>query len=244
MLDIPHTVADGENPPIYDALVALKPPELSLGAWATKAGLARNIFNYIKTHGNPKTETLEKLLGSIGVNYADFDAALGKVRTEVAGAGPVAMRELRSSYVGPSALPPLPLLGTAMGGHYDDLDDTIEMVELHLGEVLDYLARPASMAQDRDAYALTILSDSMAPRFEPGERVAVSPREPASIGDDVIVQLRGSGEEEDRIKLVLIKRLVRRTASYVELRQFNPDVTFRIEARRVALMHKVLGRLL
>jgi phage repressor protein C with HTH and peptisase S24 domain len=42
---------------------------------------------------------------------------------------------------------------------------------------------------------------------------------------------------------VLIKRLVRRTGGYVELRQFNPDTTFRVETQRVAKIHRVLGRL-
>jgi phage repressor protein C with HTH and peptisase S24 domain len=41
--------------------------------------------------------------------------------------------------------------------------------------------------------------------------------------------------------MVLIKELVRRTASYIELRQFNPDVTFKIEVERVAKIHKVVG---
>jgi phage repressor protein C with HTH and peptisase S24 domain len=122
----------------------------------------------------------------------------------------------------------------------------LELIELDLGEVLDYLQRPPSLASDKDAYALTILSDSMFPRFSPGERVAVSPRAPVSIGDDVIVQIRGGphdndDDEADRVKTVLVKRLIRRTASHIELRQFNPDETFRIEAARVAAVHKVSG---
>jgi phage repressor protein C with HTH and peptisase S24 domain len=122
----------------------------------------------------------------------------------------------------------------------------LELVELDYGDVLDYLQRPPSLASDKDAYALTILSDSMFPRFSPGERVAVSPRAPVSIGDDVIIQLRGprvanDDPEADRVKTVLVKRLIRRTASHVELRQFNPDMTIRIEVARVAAVHKVSG---
>jgi phage repressor protein C with HTH and peptisase S24 domain len=47
--------------------------------------------------------------------------------------------------------------------------------------------------------------------------------------------------EADRVKTVLVKRLIRRTASHVELRQFNPDMTIRIEVARVAAVHKVSG---
>jgi hypothetical protein len=146
----------------------------------------------------------------------------------------------------------LPLLGTALGGHVPDLegldDDSADLIELDLGEVIDHLERPAAIASDRDAYALTILGDSMAPRFEPGERILVSPRAPVGIGDDVVVQLRGREGEDERVKLVLVKRLVRRSPSFVELRQFNPEVTFRVPVARLALdsmnrhrIHKVVG---
>lgn len=159
-------------------------------------------------------------------------AAVDQVRSEVAAAEPAPG--------GP--LPPLPLLGSAIGGNYDELDAAmVDMIELQLGEVLDYLARPPSLASDRDAYALTVLSDSMFPRFGPGERIAVSPRSPISVGDDVIVQLRGREGDEDRVKLVLVKRLVRRSAAFVELCQFNPDSTFRVPTERVAALHKVKG---
>jgi hypothetical protein len=246
LLDISYSMAEAADPPIYTALVRVKPEGLTLGGWATKAGLARNAFNDIRRHGNPKNETLEKLLDAVGISWAQFDAGRAPVRTEVAGAGVVGAMDVHRAFYGEAPLPDLPVLGTALGGELapgDDVDPHIEMTELHLGEVLEYLTRPASLAGDKDAYALTIVGDSMAPRFEPGERAAVSPRYPVAIGDDVIVQLRGLEGEDERIKMVLIKRLVRRTATYVELRQFNPDITFRIEASRVAALHKVTGRL-
>lgn len=82
----------------------------------------------------------------------------------------------------------------------------------------------------------------MVPRFKPGERVGVSPRAQVDIGDDVIVQLRNG--EDDRVRLVLIKELVRRNASYVELRQYNPPVTFRVDRAEIVSMHKVKGHFL
>lgn len=168
-------------------------------------------------------------------------AARNLVRSEVRGAGQVGISDVRTAFYGetPGALP---LIGTAMGGEltsFDDLDDQVETTELHLGEVLEYLARPLSLANDGDAYAITIVGDSMFPRFKPGERATVSPKSPVHIGDDVIVQLRGADGDDERIKLVLVKELVRRSAGFVELRQYNPLVTFRIEAKRVASLHKV-----
>ena len=44
--------------------------------------------------------------------------------------------------------------------------------------------------------------------------------------------------------MAMIKELVRRTGSHVELRQFNPDVTFRVPASEIAAIHKVMGELL
>jgi phage repressor protein C with HTH and peptisase S24 domain len=43
--------------------------------------------------------------------------------------------------------------------------------------------------------------------------------------------------------MVLIKRLVRRSAHFVELAQFNPPMTFRVPSERVAAIHRVRGRL-
>lgn len=243
VFDNANMVETRANPPIYDALVALKPDGLSLNAWTVKAGVARSMFNEIRRHGNPTSETLQKLLDVIGVSFAQFDASLAPVMTEVRSAGLVGDREIHRAFHGEAPKPKMPLLGSAMGGEYGDMDEQIEMTELHMCEVLEYLSRPASMASDQDAYALTIVGDSMAPRFEPGERVAVSPKASIGIGDDVIVQLRGEDGEDERIKLVLIKRLARRSVNFIELRQFNPDTTFRIEAKRIAAIHKVAGRL-
>lgn len=143
---------------------------------------------------------------------------------------------------------PVPLLGSAMGGEYGDLDEHVELTELHLGEVLDWLKRDPDLENDPDAYALTVIGDSMSPLFEPGTTVKVGPRHPAVIGDNVVIQLRGNGEDEDRITMVLIKRLVKRSTTYVELQQYNPAVTFRVPISKIALdsrgrprIHKVVS---
>lgn len=224
---------------VYDTLVELKPPEMSFAAWAKKAGVSRSIFTEIESHDNPRQATLDKLLDAIGVSRVAFDAARYPiVRTEVAGTG---IGDVRREFFGPEPLPPLPLVGSATGGEHNDIDEEIELTELHLAEVLDYIARPTSLAGDREAYALTIMGNSMAPRFKQGERVVVAPRAMIGVGDDVIVQLRGPDGEDERIKTVLIKELVRRSASTVTLRQYNPARDFTIDRRRIAAMHKVQG---
>lgn len=241
MLDIANMASANDSNTVYDRLMALKPPELSKAAWATRAGFSRSIFNGIRAHGNPTTATLEKLLDVIGISLGQFTLPDQPVLSEVRGTG-MGVADVERAWRSAEPSKPVPLLGSAIGGEWED---QVELTELHLGEVLDYVARPPSLANDKHAYAVTIVGDSMAPRFEPGERAFVSPRAPASIGDDVIVQLKGTGgeDEADRITMVLIKRLVRRTAAFVELRQFNPDMTFRVPADRIAAIHRVRGRL-
>lgn len=172
------------------------------------------------------------------------------VRTEVKGTG-MTSDQIRDAVAMRGNVKPVPLLGTALGGSWGDVED-VEMTELRLGEILDYLARPQSLSEDEEAYALEIVGESMAPRFEPGELVYVSPKATVRPGDDVIVQLIEPTNEmdlADTVTEVLIKRFVRRTASFVELRQFNPDSTFHVALERIARLkgrlaiHRVRGRL-
>lgn len=239
LIDIPYMVTAADDPPVYKALMALKPEGLTTNSWATQAGVARNAFQDLKRHGNPKVETLQKLLDVIDISLSRFELAMQPVQTEVIGSGAVGAKDIRGTFFAEPGLPAIPLVGTAMGGTDDAIDGEIEMTELMMAQVIEYLSRPASLAGDADAYAVTIVGDSMAPRFRPSERVAVSPKAPVAIGDDVIVQLRRAEGDGERITMVLIKTLLRRTPSYVELQQYNPDRIFRVEAHRVAAIHKV-----
>ena len=163
----------------------------------------------------------------------------GTLKSEDPGAGTRAS-DIRGAWAAPEPHRPVPLIGTAFGGEWDA---DIEMSELRLSEVLDYVGRPAELQTDPDSYALEIVGESMAPRFEPGERAFVSPLSPVRIGDDVVVQLRASGPaQSDRVKLALIKRLTRRSPTFLELRQFNPDRTFQVPVEQVAAVHRVRGR--
>ena len=234
----------GENA-LYARLMAIKPQGLSLNAWTQRAGVSRVFFNDVRKRGNARHDSLVKVLAAAGVSLADFEAGEVRVRTEVRGTG-MSPQEVEEAWTLREAKL-VPLLGTAFGGEWSG-DSDVEMTELRLAEVLDYLARPPSLARDDEAYAVEIVGESMAPRFEPGEQVFVSPRAAVRPGDDVIVQLRANGDPEEsdiagQVTEVLIKRLVRRTSSEVELRQFNPDKTFRVPIARVRRIHRVRGRL-
>lgn len=71
--------------------------------------------------------------------------------------------------------------------------------------------------------------------------MAVSPTKRSEIGDDVIVQLRRPHGDDERVTMVLVKELVRRSVTFVELRQHNRPETFKIATKEIAAMHKVMG---
>lgn len=240
MLDRAY-MPDPTDNPIFTALMRIKPDSLTRNAWTVSAGVSRAFFSDVKRHGNPDRSTLERVLAAIGWTVARFEAESGlyPVQTEVRSAGAVGFDEMKRLVFGDEPLPPLPLYGSAQGG---DLDEDFAMTELDLSEVLDHLRRPAALADDQESYALTIVGESMRPRFKPGERVGVSPRARVEIGDDVIVQLRG--ENTNRVHRVLIKELVRRRSDHIVLKQHNPARELRVERSTVVSMHKVKGHFL
>lgn len=152
----------------------------------------------------------------------------------------LAASDVHAAWAGPASHRPVPLIGSAFGGEWEA---RIELTELRFSEVLDYLARPSFLQMDPDSYALEIVGESLAPRFEPGERAFVSPLSPVRIGDDVVVQLNGVDQPpREEITRALIMRLTKRTTTHVELRQFNPDLTFRVPVDRVSAIHRVRAR--
>lgn len=233
-----------ENSPIYDDLMRFKPEGLTPNAWAMIAGVSRTVWADMRRHGNPSRRTLEKLLKAAGSSLAEFEAL------RVSGAPvrePIATPGISDRHAGNwegRQLPSLPLLATAMAGEWGDEPGSVELTELRSDELVDHVARPASLANDHTAYAITIVGDSMWPRFRPGRRVAVSPKSPVAVGDDVLVRLRPASDEPRGAAVpVLIKELVRRTSSGLELRQFNPDLTFDVAAADIDAIEKVLGEL-
>lgn len=212
---------------------------------AKEAGLAATTLTR-SFNGEATTRISLPTMEKLKVRFPGFPGWSGEINqrilSEVASAG---IEDPMREKFGAEPMKPIDVVGSAMGVTTFDPEQLIEMTSLDLSEVLDSVRRPISLANDSGAYAVTIVGDSMWPRFRPGRRVIVSPKAAVSIGDDVVVQLRSDGDEEshlqDRICTVLIKELVRRSASYIELRQFNPDVTFKVPVAQVAKVHRVIG---
>ncbi|MDQ3144477.1 MAG: hypothetical protein M3Q57_06315 [Pseudomonadota bacterium] len=227
------------DPPLLTDLMRFKPNGWTPNAWAVEAGVSRTVWSDVRRHGNPSRRTLEKLLTAAGSSLAEFEALrIGAPPPSAAGKTSAALAETAPSWRA-APLAPIPLYSTVLAGKGGKLNSQIERTRIHAG-VADRLQRPAGLVGDREAYALTVVGDSMWPRFRPGRLLLVSVQAPVAIGDDVVVRLRGVEEERDS-SLALIKELVRRTAAFVELRQFTPDITFRVEASDLTAIHKVIG---
>lgn len=235
-------MAGADESQIYRELMRFKPDGLSANAWAVKAGVSRTVWSDMRRHGNPSRRTLEKLLTVAGSSLAEFEALRVGAEPRPVGVRLGSVGEGGQRGWNAAQPPPLPLLATALAGEWGTPGSRIELLEIENERWIERLPRPPSLAADGEAYAITVVGDSMWPRFRPGRRIAVSPRSPIAIGDDVLVILAKRSSAGNR--LVLLSELVRRTSTHIELRQFNPDATLSVSTAEVETIHKVCGELI
>lgn len=138
----------------------------------------------------------------------------------------------------------VPVFSSALAAdlEFDEAGNGLRPVEqtiFEMGEVVTHVRRPPGLVATK-VYALFVSGSSMEPRYRPGDPVFVDPQRPPSIGDDVIIQLYSQDTDNDEVVAGLIKTLVRRTGSYLELEQYQPHITFRVPMERVAQIHRVI----
>lgn len=110
-------------------------------------------------------------------------------------------------------------------------DDRLTFAEQTL---IGAVPRHPNQANVRGAFALRVSTESMVPRYEPGEVVYVAPNQwPAREQDCVLVTNEGFG---------YLKRFVRRSDGNVVLHQLNPDEDISFAVESVAAVHAVVGR--
>lgn len=139
----------------------------------------------------------------------------------------------------------LPVLGAVLAADLEIPENgdglkRIERLDLSTSETIDFVRRPAGLRGNRLAYALYVQGASMEPRHEQGDLIYVDTRRPPAAGDDVVVQLRGVEGEDQSVVTAMIKRLCRRTSSFVELEQFNPPLRFRLQVDTIHAIHRVV----
>jgi phage repressor protein C with HTH and peptisase S24 domain len=200
-----------------------------------KADMIRDI----RRGREPKGSRLAALAGALETTSAYLQG-----ETDIAGE-PSSGDGIRRLVPAPQdMLQDIPVYGTAMGaeasfGTEASGDVAIEQTDLNTGEVVDRFRRPPNLQNRRDIYGLYVTGDSMEPAYESGQGIIVDPKRPAGARDYVVVYLRDR-TDGDGAAGVLIKRLVRRSASWIELQQYNPPATFRIDARLYREVHRIM----
>lgn len=137
----------------------------------------------------------------------------------------------------------LQVWGTALGAEREFDGEAVEQTTLNTGDIIEYVKRPTILNGKNGCYALYVQGSSMHPALPDGEMIVAVKDGPLSIGDNVVVYLRPQDDgDEHAARGVLVKELVRRTGSYVELRQYGPPKDFRVDMTQVRRIDRVLTR--
>ncbi len=238
--DAPCAINPGMTPAeILAQRVARRIADLGLNDNSVSQAVAGHgyVVRDIRRGSIPGGERLQKLADELKTTTAWL---LGTEGTDDDPTAPAASVRSPARAFTPLDLPKnVPVYTGALGTAYDFSNgQPVESQVMDLGEAVDMVRRPPGVADAKGIYALYIIGDSQSPRFESGELIFVHPHRPVLVGDDVVVQI---GDDTGSVGFALVKRLVRRTAESVRLRQFNPGIEFDVPQRRIVAIHKVLA---
>ena len=134
----------------------------------------------------------------------------------------------------------VPVMGTAMGANGEGAFELNQV-----GGIVDMVLRGPGIANSRKVFAIYVEGESMWPRFRPGALLYCDPSRPPRIGDDVVIVM--AAVDPGKPPQAYLKELVRRSASEIVARQFNPDKELRFptdqvqQVIRVLTMNEVMG---
>ena len=188
--------------------------------------LAENIARALVGYGDPPVTEAEvmALAGVEGIGSGiDGAALIPNATIAVDGPRPRPITDMKKG---------LPVRGSAQGG--PDGVFLLNMTE----RPIDVVPMPPGLIGVEDAFAVYVEGDSMEPWAEAGELIYVHPKRPARAGNYVVVEFLG--DDHTRPPAAMVKRLVRSSASYVELLQYNPKKTFRIHRDKIVNVFRVL----
>lgn len=103
---------------------------------------------------------------------------------------------------------------------------------------VDYVRRPAPLAEVKDGYGLIISLDSMIPEFKPGDTALVHPHLPPIRGE-ACVFYADDGKGTVR---ATIKSFVSKTATQWHVEQWNPPKKFTLSRAEWQQCHRVVGK--
>ena len=247
LLAIADTMSDTEPSILYERLMAVRPRDMTLNRWAVQAGVNRTVWTNIRDRGGAHHKTIEKLLGAVGLTFAQFEAGITAPEAERdRKAAPQSVADTPRGFRSLERPRDVPVLGTAIcadlrfDAESGEMVD-IEALEIDLDEIVDWLARPLALEKRADVYGIYYTGMSMIPRFEPGEPGYVDPRRMPKVGEYAVIQLAGAdGNGEHRVIAAIAKRVVKISASFVDLEQFNPPQRFRVPREKIAAIHRII----
>lgn len=186
------------------------------------------------------SRNLAKLAKALDLEPGEIAAALSASATQEAGQVPRTSRRseaVRARVPVPDfqALPrDLPVYGTAHGSVVPKLGESFA---LDPARVVRQVRRPTALFGVRDAYAIYVAGESMAPLYRPGDLLVVDPNKPPRPGDTVVLQVRpGEGLPTQ----AFVKIYIGRTPENVLGEQLHPKAMAQFKASTVIAVHRVL----
>jgi SOS-response transcriptional repressor LexA len=121
----------------------------------------------------------------------------------------------------------VPVYGYTAGGLQTDLN-------LAKGEIVDWATRHPALNGIRDAFAVYVFSDSMVPRYFPGELVYVHPGRPPEQNKDCIVELKNGD--------AYLKCYLGQNNDEVRFTQYNPAEEISFAKSDIQALYAIVGR--
>lgn len=201
-------------------IAARKAAKLSQIALAEKAGVSQQLIGSIETGRTKTSKYLPRLATALRVTLASLDpdyradgmhAAATEPQPPISGA-----RDL-------------PVYASAEGGGG---------VLVMSSDPVDFVKRPAPLAQVKDGYALIVVGDSMYPEFKPGDEALVHPHLPPVRDEACVFQ----SDDGNGTMHVTIKVFVRATSTHWHVKQHNPPREFTLSRKEWQRAHRVVGK--
>ncbi len=196
---------------------------------AERAGVSQQTIGKLEKGTARTSKFLPKIAAVLEVPLAELDDSFGEITT-ASQDGPL---HYRPPPVLVSEEHRIPLFASAEGTN--DWGSLIITTE-----AIDYVPRPYTLENVKEAYAILIEGESMVPAFEPGDMAWVNPMLSARRDHDVIIY--GMWDQTGETRAV-IKRMVSYTDAEWTLKQYNPAEVFTLNRGSWRICHRVVGKL-
>lgn len=201
--------------------VAREERDMTQGDLARAVGTKQQTIDKIEKGTIKHSRFLHPISMELSIPY-DRLTKVGRRQNDLQTKNPISDKELRSDRAD------LPVQVAAEGGPGEIIVSS---------DPVDYVQRPAPLANVRRAYGLIIVGQSMVPAYEPGDTALINPNLPTLGGHTYVFYAVRPGEDR-----ATIKWLVRASAEHWHVQQWNPKRQFKLSRREWAIAHRVVGR--